>query len=581
MGVLHEKLVASHHLEDRAQDPALAPRREELRALARAMASHDESALDPWADLDLMANFARPESVARDVAPVEGRRARWLSKTVDGLDWFLGALVFLPLLFTWTGLAMATSAYGDLTAQSPKAAARPFLQLWQTGFEGHLHSWFEFGHVAVFGCVALLALLTLTLLHGNRRAAADRAEEKAEQDTRAALARLVPVLTEAQLILNAHRFASPVRFAEELNKAGGKIQRMHSKALTTQQQLTEAAAAVRESLEKAEERLARADEKIRPLEDAVTRMADTVRDSGTMIRTAVRELDQPLSRLGDELKGAVDGHREALDRSRDSLVTAGEELRDNVRAASGDLRDVLTGTVDRLEATVSGNGDDVRTALTDAAQRVEDSLTLLAATQRGFTTSVEVVGDLHSQLIDGLKAVAARTEQAAGDSRQAVSGIADRTRSLDQAAQRFTTVVDALDRAAKGGEAATAAAERARRRTEEAQAQARETLAEAEARAQEVLRQAEAHAREMLARAQEVLDRAASSASQASQASQAPPPSPASSAPTSSPASSASPTPAGSSPVPSPPQQRSEARPHPSSEPSYAQRQPVSLDKAS
>ncbi|MEU9923738.1 hypothetical protein AB0H51_21010 [Streptomyces griseoluteus] len=527
--------MTARHLEDQAQDPALAPRAEELRALARAMDSLEHDALDAWADLDLMANFARPESMACDVTPATGRRAALVSKTVDALDWLLGALVFMPLIFTWSGLAMATSAYGDLTTADPKAAARPFLQLWQTGFEGHLSGWFEFGHVAEVGSVALLALLALTLLHGNRRAAADRAEQRAEQETRAAMARLVPVLTEAQLILNAHRFASPGRFAEELNKAGGKIQRMHSKALAAQKHLVNAAEVVSEALEKAEERLSKADDSVRPLETAVARMADTVRHSGTAIRTAVRELDQPLTQVGDELRHAVNGHREALDRSRDSLITA-----------TNDLRNLLSRTTDRLEATVSGNGDDVRTALTDAAQRVEDSVTLLAATQRSFTTSVEVVGDLHSQLIDGLKAMAEHTEQAAGDSRHAVSGIADRTKALDEAAKRFTALIDVVERAAKDGDAARAAAEVERRMAEDARKQAQEALA----RAEEILRQASAPT---------------------------PPVPPASSA------SPGNPFPAQPQPQPQPQPQRerSDARPHPSSDAVYPPRPPVSLDKAS
>lgn len=40
------KGVTARHLEDAAQDPALAPRAEELRALAQALDSTDVDALD-------------------------------------------------------------------------------------------------------------------------------------------------------------------------------------------------------------------------------------------------------------------------------------------------------------------------------------------------------------------------------------------------------------------------------------------------------------------------------------------------------------------------------------------------------
>ncbi|MGJ3561753.1 hypothetical protein ACR6C2_40030 [Streptomyces sp. INA 01156] len=65
--------MAARHLEDAAQNPALAPRAEELRALARALDSTDAEALNAWADLDLMAHFARPESIAE---PVDTGRRR-------------------------------------------------------------------------------------------------------------------------------------------------------------------------------------------------------------------------------------------------------------------------------------------------------------------------------------------------------------------------------------------------------------------------------------------------------------------------------------------------------------------------
>ncbi|MGJ3561752.1 hypothetical protein ACR6C2_40025 [Streptomyces sp. INA 01156] len=61
----------------------------------------------------------------------------------------------------------------------PKAAGRPFLQLWQSGFDGHLSGAYRFGHVAVGGCLALVMLFVLTAVHGYRRTRAERREEQA------------------------------------------------------------------------------------------------------------------------------------------------------------------------------------------------------------------------------------------------------------------------------------------------------------------------------------------------------------------------------------------------------------------
>ncbi len=461
--------VTARHLEDMAQDPALAPRAEELRALAQALGSTDTQALDAWADLDLMTHFARPESIAEPV--VDSRGARFNS----ALDWILGALVFLPLLFTWFGLWQASSAYGALTGDDPKAAGRPFLQLWQSGFDGHLGEAFRFGHVAVFGCLSLAMLFVLTAVHGYRRTAAERDEEQARVRTRATLARLAPVLTRAQLALNAHRFASPQRFAAELNSAAGRLQRMQTKAIATQEELTRAAQVVGEAMDKAEQRLAQAESYVRPIEQVVLRMEETVRDSGTAIQTAVQGLDDPVTQAGRRLADAVSGQTGVLDKALEE-----------VRVAGDGMRDLLARTADRLEAAVGANGSSVHQALSDAAQQVEDSLTVLAASQRGFTTGVEVVADVNGRLLNDLGAVAERTGEAAEVSREALLGIEARSQALHEAADRFTGVTDALVRALRETETARAETEAARSEAEAARAGAEA----AQKRAEDELRQA-------------------------------------------------------------------------------------------
>ncbi|MFF5012626.1 hypothetical protein [Streptomyces sp. NPDC001165] len=468
-GIQLDNGVAARHLEDIAQDPALAPRADELRALAQALGSENTEALDPWAELDLMGHFARPESVAEVVE--DGRGGRFDSV----LDWVLGALVFLPLLFTWFGLWQASSAYGALTGDDPKAAGRPFLQLWQSGFDGHLGNTFRFGHVAVGGCLTLAMLFVLTAVHGYRRTAAERREEQARRRARAALARLTPVLTRAQLSLNQHRFASPQRFAAELNSAAGRLQRMHSKAITTQEELTRAAELVSVAMDKAEQRLSQAESYVRPIEQVVTRIEETIRDSGTAIQTAVEGLADPLSQAGRHLADAANGQTSVLDKALEDLRAAGEAM-----------RDLLAGAADRLESAVGDNGERVRSALSDAAQQVEDSLTVLAASQRGFTTGIEVVSDVNGQLLNDLGTVAERSSEAAELSREALLGLEARSQALHEAADRFAGVSDALMRALRETEAARADVAAARADAEAARAGAEA----AQRRAEEELRQA-------------------------------------------------------------------------------------------
>lgn len=468
-GIQLDNGVAAHHLDDMAQEPLLAPRADELRALAQALDSDDAEALDPWADLDLMGHFARPESIAGIAEEGPG------GKFDSVLDWVLGALVFLPLLFTWFGLWQASSAYGALTGDDPKAAGRPFLQLWQSGFDGHLGDTFRFGHVAVAGCVTLGMVFVLTALHGYRRTAAERKEEQARRRIQVVLARLTPVLTRAQLCLNRHRVASPQRFAAELNSAAGRLQRMHSKAITTQEQLTRAAELVSEAMDKAEQRLSQAEGYVRPIEQVVKQIEQTVRDSGTAIETAVQTLADPVTQAGRQLADAVSGQTGVLDKALEDL-----------RAAGDTMREVLARAAERLESAVGDNGDRVRGALSDAAQQVEDSLTVLAASQRGFTTGIEMVSDVNGQLLNDLGAVAERSSEAAETSREALLGIEARSRALHDAADRFASVTDALVRALSETESARADVAAARADAEAARAGAEA----AQRRAEEELRQA-------------------------------------------------------------------------------------------
>ncbi|MGA5648499.1 hypothetical protein [Streptomyces seoulensis] len=462
-GTLLDRSVTARHLDDLAGDPALAPRADALRALAQALDSTDATALDAWAELDLLAHFARPESVTQPVVNERGRRFDSV------LDWVLGALVFLPLLFTWFGLWRASSAYQALTGRDPKAAGRPFLQLWQSGFDGHLGDTFRFGHVAVAGCLTLATLFVLTLVHGYRRTEADRGAERDHHRSQTTLARLVPILTRAQLSLNEHRFASPQRFAEELSAAAGKLKRMHAKALSTHEELTRAAELVSEAMGSAEQCLIQAETYVRPIEQVVTRIEETVRDSGTAIQAAVKGLDAPLAQAGQRLADVVTAQTGVLDLSREESRTVAEETRDTLRRAA-----------DRLESAVSGNSVDVRAALSEAAQRVEDSVTVLAASQRGFTTGVEVVADVNGRLLNDVGAVAERAGEAAELSRQTLIGFEGRSHTLHEAADRFREVTDALVRALHETESARAEVQMARTEAEAVRAEVEAARADTE-----------------------------------------------------------------------------------------------------
>ncbi|MGW7611678.1 methyl-accepting chemotaxis protein [Streptomyces sp. NPDC054766] len=375
-GALMDRHVIAQSIKDLAERPALGTRKEELTALAAALRDQDVTALDPWSELDLLTAYARPESL-RTAGGQGGERVVW--SYAEGV---LGALVFVPLMLTWYGLTRASSAYGALTGADPKAASRPFLQLWQSGFDGHLTGAFTFGHVAMSATVAIAVLFALVLVHGLRRSAVARREEDADRGSEELMAALVPALTRAQLVLNQQRSSSPQRFAAELTESAATLRRLGDKAVRVQKELTAAASTVGEAVQGAERALAGVDTSVKPLEIAVGRVEAAVSDGGAQVRKAL----------------------------------------DDVREASGEVR-----------LAVHGAGD-----------RVEDSVTVLAASQRAYTTGIEVASDISAQLLGRFGEVAEGTALAVEESQHAVRELNAQSGALRAVADEFARLVAEL-----------------------------------------------------------------------------------------------------------------------------------------
>lgn len=371
-----DRHVIAQSIEELAERPALGTRKEELTALAAALRNRNADELDPWSELDLLAAYARPESLR---APGGRAAEHALWSYAEGA---LGALVFVPLMLTWYGLTRASSAYGALTGADPRAASRPFLQLWQSGFEGHLTGAFTFGHVAMSATVAIALLFALVLVHGLRRSAVARREEDADRGREELMAALVPALTRAQLVLNGQRSSSPQRFAAELTESAATLRRLGDKAVRVQKELTAAASTVGEAVRGAERTLAGVDTSVRPLEIAVGRVEAAVSDGG--------------ARVGKAL--------------------------DDVREASGEVR-----------LAVHGAGD-----------RVEESVTVLAASQRAYATGIEVTSDISAQLLGRFGEVAEDTARAVDQSQHAVRELNAQSGALRAVADEFARLVAEL-----------------------------------------------------------------------------------------------------------------------------------------
>jgi hypothetical protein len=79
------------------------------------------------------------------------------------LEVIRNVLVFAPIAVTWFGLSIAATAYAELLTARPDLVARPFLLLWQEGFEGRLLLNFSTLAITDASLIGVLIVLSLAL----------------------------------------------------------------------------------------------------------------------------------------------------------------------------------------------------------------------------------------------------------------------------------------------------------------------------------------------------------------------------------------------------------------------------------
>ena len=77
------------------------------------------------------------------------------------LEVIRNVLVFAPIAVTWFGLSIAATAYAELLTARPDLVSRPFLLLWQEGFDGRLL--LNFSTLAIIDASLIGVLIVLSL----------------------------------------------------------------------------------------------------------------------------------------------------------------------------------------------------------------------------------------------------------------------------------------------------------------------------------------------------------------------------------------------------------------------------------
>ncbi|MFD9859585.1 hypothetical protein [Streptomyces alboflavus] len=376
---LLDKQELIKQLQDLAGRPALSPRAAELQALADDL-THGKR-LDKWAELDLVHAYVRPETVTASGSRPSARR--------DGLlEAALGVLVFIPLLITWFGLRDAVRAYGELAEENRKEATRPFLQLWQSGFGGHLSPLGRFENVALTAVVLIALLVLLSVVHARVRWRADQEEADQEAERERLLARLASVLTRLQMLLAQHRSASPQQFATELTKAARQMNSLAAKAEKNHKELTATAGAVASATTSLQDAATKLTEEVPKLGAAANRMETTLRD----VQAATVQAGAANTAAADVIAERVKAAGTTVETSLQALVTAQRELvtkSESVARATQQASQALVTSTGRTSDAMDGireateRWDAAAAHWQDAAARVESGVRSAAGATAG------------------------------------------------------------------------------------------------------------------------------------------------------------------------------------------------------
>jgi len=390
-------------LFDLAESPALVERKDSLLQLAGAIDGEDAHV---WAKVDLFAAFGE------DAVAVPGVDRR--DRQITWWEWARNILVLLPLLITWSGVALASHQYGRLTELAARSAdqdseivrisKRPFIALWEQGFDGipgltediwhALAGWFDLTMVALLDLTAIVMVIAASFMVGYLRR---NREVTLEDEFQEIWNQLRETLTAASFHLSKRAFDTPLRVTEELGKATAHLSSIYKQILDAEDRAKSRLDDITESIMTFSTRLAAHEEvvaglnvtarslsdSLRSARDDIAQIGATFADTAAQERELVNLLGDTTVQLGatteeslrqtseiksatSELVGALAEERGVHSAVSESLAGSATALRnsaDEVRRQweqLGDDRVVLRDDLQRLQEIFSRAGEQMQ-----------------------------------------------------------------------------------------------------------------------------------------------------------------------------------------------------------------------------
>ncbi|RCG32735.1 hypothetical protein DQ384_04455 [Sphaerisporangium album] len=419
-----------------------------------------------WCEVDLFAAFAPQDTFIVDsTGPSAGQKKPRMSGRAKAT--ISSVLVFAPILTTWIGLREATNAYGAaLDAEGPEVARRPFLEMWQQGFDGRLPSLYKFDNVALATLSVIFILIAWTIFENLTRT---RHEDRSEEEFARLRTRLRGALTEATLVLGQVRLSSPARFTAELTKAAMEIEKVGFTTRKMHNELSKGLTQALESAEKVSEALVAGatdvqgavealDKHLTDINAACVDMTASVRQTTTVIDATGSKAEQALAAAGDHVSTTVSATTLAIQEA------VSNELAQWARAVQ-DAISTLDTRVAGLDSHVAALDTRVGTLgtrageLVNAATRIEAAIDEARATVSSSTAkAAELFGQqmtdtlsiTASEFRDTFGGTSMEIREALGDWSLIAGAHASRIEIASDASGRTITVLertrDTLDR---------------------------------------------------------------------------------------------------------------------------------------
>ena len=340
-----------------------------------------------WAHVDLFAAFLGRDSI-RPVKPPAGRIR-------TALEYAPSILVFVPLLATWAGLAIATWRY-RATLDDPKLSGQPFLQRWENGFDGHLWRFLTFDWFALATVTAILLLLAASVAQAVVARTAEKQQLEEERRVRHELTSAIIAadleLAPGRRVVSGDVGAEMGRLAKEIDRAtaalGDTATKIEEAGITAGRSQRDAIAALKQ----------------------VRAVTTRLEQSAVKVEDASGAAGQAATVVGGELQkvsAACDALAVATAAAGAQLGTAGNQMGGRFEAIATRFEDRLRQATEENQRafsdSIGSSAKLIATALSDGTGQVRDALADIRTTGAAYTHRAEEAADQLGLASESLK----------------------------------------------------------------------------------------------------------------------------------------------------------------------------------